>query len=824
MPEISQETLDQLTRTLQGLTGQVNLNTEGLTYEQKARMETVRTMEAQKAAMNQAGGALKSFGSAIMDTTSSFSKYEGSINQFGQAISTATSLFGPLGKAIGAALSAITPVVGAVLKQTDNLVKSYDDLSKLGGAVGLSSKEIYSLGKSADFTSGTLNIFTKGVKEFGPNLKQLGDSTSQGVKAFTSFVAVGDDQLRKYRQLGFSQQDLIDAQTQYAKQQAEGGGLLVKTPKELQKASLAYIDNLLVLSELTGIEVAKQQEAQNFAMSQENYNAYRFSELQKADELEKQGRKAEADQIREVVKNKDEFARMAASTMSAANATAVLETISNKSGAVYTENSAKLAMVGIDMVKMSGNLNKGINQTGELLGQQAKAVKNFDKEFGEMAFAYGPASRQFQQDMGMDNKMRQSGLMFKKLETEEGKKQFIADMVTKQKELEARKEGNDQLLKNKAALESLERSARQFADTVMDKINPFTGSITNASLAAITLATAAGAASLALSGLALKAGGAAAAGAAAAASKGASYAGKAGMAGAAALGIGMAAEAAQSKLGAETTGGKMADVTGTAAQFAAIGMLAGPKGALAMGAIGAGYGLYKNFMAGDEIDKVLSFTSKSGSRENFMALEDDFRARVIAAATEYHAATGKKLQINSAYRDMTDQIRLWEESKDKGRLGFTESGMPIANPYTGKSKHNLGLAVDIQQGKSDPIAIQMLNKQGLSQTVANDPVHFAMPKAMFGAVTNGPMTGYPVEHHGLEITAPLKADSILMKLAETTSNQVEATSNVTNNVTEVSSPQLEELLTKLGEKMDMVVDRLSTSNDYQDKLVKYSMA
>jgi len=822
MPEISVDTANQLISALQGLSSQVDRNTEGLTLEQKARQDAIKAADTYKSGLSQATSSLKSFGSAIMDTTSSFSKYEGSINQLGQAISTATSMFGPLGKAIGAAISAMTPLVGAVLKQTDNLVKSYDDLSKLGGAVGLSSKEIYSLGKSADFTSGTLNIFTKGVKEFGPNLKQLGDSTSQGVKAFTSFVAVGDDQLRKYRQLGFSQQDLIDAQTQYAKQQAEGGGLLVKTPKELQKASLAYIDNLLVLSELTGIEVAKQQEAQNFAMAQENFNAYRFSELQKATELEKQGRKAEADQIREVVKNKDEFARMAASTMSASNATAVLETISNKSGAVYTENSAKLAMVGIDMVKMSGNLNKGVNQTGELLGQQAKAVKNFDKQYGESAYAYGAASRDLQQTMGMDNKMRQSALMFETLETEEGKKKFTADMATKQKELEARKEGNDQLMKNKAGLESLERSARQFADTVMDKINPFTGSITNASLAAIGLAGAAGAASLALSSFALKAGGAATAGAAAAASKGASMAGKVGVAGAAALGVGMAAEAAQSKLGAETTGGKMADVAGTAAQFAAIGMMAGPKGALALGAIGAGYGLYKNFMAGDEIDKVLSFTSKSGSRENFMALDDDFRARVIAAATEYHAATGKKLQINSAYRDMDDQIRLWEESKAAGREGKTASGMPIANPYTGKSKHNLGLAVDIQN-HTDPKALEALNKQGLQQTVKGDPVHFAMPKAMFGAVTNGPMTGYPVEHHGLEITAPLKADSILMKLAETTSNQVEATNTVTNNVTEVSSPQLEDLLTKLGEKMDMVVDRLSTANDYQDKLVKYSM-
>jgi len=71
--------------------------------------------------------------------------------------------------------------------------------------------------------------------------------------------------------------------------------------------------------------------------------------------------------------------------------------------------------------------------------------------------------------------------------------------------------------------------------------------------------------------------------------------------------------------------------------------------------------------------------------------------------------------------------------------------MPIGKP--GTSKHERGLAVDIQNYK-DPKAVAAMNKQGLRQTVPDDPVHFEVPKAMEGGAFAGPNSGYPVELHG----------------------------------------------------------------------------
>ena len=120
---------------------------------------------------------------------------------------------------------------------------------------------------------------------------------------------------------------------------------------------------------------------------------------------------------------------------------------------------------------------------------------------------------------------------------------------------------------------------------------------------------------------------------------------------------------------------------------------------------------------------ALKFTSKSGSEQSFQALTPGFKTRVIAAATEYHAKTGKAIQINSAKRDPNDQQRLWDESVKAGRPGRGPGGMAIAKP--GRSRHEKGSAVDIQNFK-DPIAVAAMNRQGLSQGVPGDPVHFQL--------------------------------------------------------------------------------------------------
>jgi len=207
--------------------------------------------------------------------------------------------------------------------------------------------------------------------------------------------------------------------------------------------------------------------------------------------------------------------------------------------------------------------------------------------------------------------------------------------------------------------------------------------------------------------------------------------------------------------GAGTQRGSLAATGAGAATMAAIGSAVFPGVGTAIGAIVGGIAGYLGYEAvgGANVDDLLEFGGDSGSRENFLALDPKVREAVILAAQEYQQLTGEKLRINSAMRSREDQERLYNDYIRRGR-----TGMPVAPP--GSSAHESGLAVDIQQGKTDRRAVDILNKYGLLQTVANDPVHFTVagsnvPQYAYGGIAQGPRSGYQATLHGTEAIVPL---------------------------------------------------------------------
>jgi predicted chitinase len=206
----------------------------------------------------------------------------------------------------------------------------------------------------------------------------------------------------------------------------------------------------------------------------------------------------------------------------------------------------------------------------------------------------------------------------------------------------------------------------------------------------------------------------------------------------------------------------------------------------------------------EEAMALLKFGNEdTGKRENFLALDSDIQDKVLAAAKEYNELTGSKLQINSAKRFPEDQQRLWDETVAAGRPGKGPTGMAVGKP--GTSNHEKGRAIDIQQGVGDAEAITALNRQGLSQTVPNDPVHF---QAKTGGVFKGPSTGYNVELHGEEMVVPVN---------EGISKQPLNTGLFPQENSDIKT--LIALMERTNEKYDQMIDLLSTSADNSDKLV-----
>ena len=223
-------------------------------------------------------------------------------------------------------------------------------------------------------------------------------------------------------------------------------------------------------------------------------------------------------------------------------------------------------------------------------------------------------------------------------------------------------------------------------------------------------------------------------------------------------------------------------------------------------------------LQGQKPDQAIAFGSASGSKSNFEALQESIKSKITKAAEAYNELTGKKIKINSAKRDSEDQQRLWDESVKAGRPGVSPTGMPIGKP--GMSKHELGLAVDIQN-YNDPTAVAAMNKQGLFQTVKNDPVHFEAAKT--GAMFQGPTEGYFVQLHGKEFVGNEDQLDAIKKLIDLVEETVEVSDDTEPvNMNDDSAVIIEKFTTMLESKTDELLDKIKFGNRVDEDLLNYS--
>jgi hypothetical protein len=139
-------------------------------------------------------------------------------------------------------------------------------------------------------------------------------------------------------------------------------------------------------------------------------------------------------------------------------------------------------------------------------------------------------------------------------------------------------------------------------------------------------------------------------------------------------------------------------------------------------------------------EDFVKFTGGTGSKDHFNKLDPGVRERFLKMAQDYNNLTGKKLQVNSAFRSPEEQANV----------------NPGTNPKAapGMSLHNVGRALDIQSDQR-----QYLESAGLLGTygfkpLAGDPPHIS---AAGGAIISGPTSGYKpnLTMHGTEAIVPL---------------------------------------------------------------------
>lgn len=138
----------------------------------------------------------------------------------------------------------------------------------------------------------------------------------------------------------------------------------------------------------------------------------------------------------------------------------------------------------------------------------------------------------------------------------------------------------------------------------------------------------------------------------------------------------------------------------------------------------------------------VKFTSGTGDEAHFKQLDPSVQSNFMKMAQDYFNLTGKKLQVNSAFRSPEEQAAV----------------NPGANPKAapGMSLHNVGRALDIQSDQRSYLEqAGLLSTYGFSP-LKGDPPHIS---AADGAILSGPTSGYQpnLTMHGTEAIVPLNS-------------------------------------------------------------------
>ena len=130
---------------------------------------------------------------------------------------------------------------------------------------------------------------------------------------------------------------------------------------------------------------------------------------------------------------------------------------------------------------------------------------------------------------------------------------------------------------------------------------------------------------------------------------------------------------------------------------------------------------------------ITKYVNLKDSGIDLAGMDPAVKKRLAAVAFEYFNSTGKKIQINSAFRDPKEQAEL-----------FAKYGSPRA-ARPGKSKHEVGLAVDMNSADANQAtSLGLFDKYGFQRPIASEPWHVEAKEARNSVADNPTNPGQAV--------------------------------------------------------------------------------
>jgi hypothetical protein len=269
----------------------------------KAAGQTSSLGQASSLAFKQIGAGVSGFTTAMANGQQGASAFNGVVNSAGGALGTMLKELGPLGTAFGK----LTEFAGAYIvkanQQGDALFKSFQDLSRVGGAGAEGMTGVFDNMQQFGMSMNQLPEFGAMITQNSEALAAMGGTVSQGTKAFAG-VAAGIQQSglqSEFQRMGLTTKNINEGTANYLRIQTLTGASANKTQAELTAGAAEYIQQQDRLSKLTGKSadaLAKEEEAR---LSDQRYAAVTRELEQKAAAAraagDEAGAKAAEDQI-----------------------------------------------------------------------------------------------------------------------------------------------------------------------------------------------------------------------------------------------------------------------------------------------------------------------------------------------------------------------------------------------------------------------------------------------------------------------------------------------------------------------------------------------
>ncbi len=306
--------------------------------------------------------ATVSFKNAILSAEKSIGKYGDAFSSAGDAAWDIGKNFGILGGVIGGLAKGFGMIAGSVFKAVDSVVQFRDETSRFAGIIPTTLSGIQELGSNARFSGEEIMKLSKTMSGFGTNILSLGGSAGENTIKFMQMAAVSDDVRRKFGRLGVDQDRLLEMQGMYIQMQGISGKALenrTKTEGQLQRESLAYAKNLIIMSDITGQTAEQMQQEREVVKAEFEEQVKIRQENIQIQKLRAAGEHEAADAIKKEQDNRTQLIQTMTDTYG--------RDIGSQFGrlartGVYDEFTSGLATLGVsatevsNMVKTSGNI------------------------------------------------------------------------------------------------------------------------------------------------------------------------------------------------------------------------------------------------------------------------------------------------------------------------------------------------------------------------------------------------------------------------------------------------------------------------------------